>query len=184
VKLGKTDEAAYTLELAKKLAEALKRAGLDARLTREDDSSMSAASRTALAGALGAQALVSLHVNSSFNTQARGLRVFVPAPGPVDESQAPLWEQAARLQAAASRALGQQLAGALGEAGGRSVQSLKLALFRGLSVPGAQVELDYASNPEGLAALRDQESLAAKLAQGITAFIGSRASAEGSHGAP
>jgi N-acetylmuramoyl-L-alanine amidase len=173
VKIGGLEEASYVLDLSLKLAEALKKAGYDARLTRDQDITLTPASRTAMAAAAGALALVSLHINASYNAQARGLRVFVPAPGPVDEPAAPLWEQASRLQAVASRSLGQHIAAALGEAGGKSVQTLKLALFRGLTVPAAQVELDYASNPAALVELKQaskQDELAAKLAQGIDQF--------------
>jgi N-acetylmuramoyl-L-alanine amidase len=160
------------LSLAQKVADALKKDGYDARLTRDQDVTLSPASRTAMATAAGAVALVSLHVNASYNDQARGLRVFVPAPGPVDEPSAPLWEQASRLQATASRSLGQHIATALGEAGGKSVQSLKLALFRGLTLPAAQVELDYASNPEALQGLKaSSDDTAAKLARGISLFV-------------
>jgi N-acetylmuramoyl-L-alanine amidase len=181
VKVGGIEEASYTLALAQKVAEALKKTGLDVRLTRDSDVALSAASRTALANTLRAQALVSLHVNFSYNTQARGLRVFVPGPGPVDEASAPLWAQAARLEAVASKALGQRIAAAFGESNGKAVQSLKLALFRGLAVPAAEVELDYASNAQSLEAFADQDALAAKLAAGISAFIRSTRKAEDAH---
>ena len=171
VKVGGLDEATYTLTLAQKVAENLKKSGLDVRLTRENDVQLNAASRTALANNLHADALVSLHVNFSYNQQARGLRVFVPAPGPVDEPAAPLWEQAARQQAVTSKSLGQHIAAAMGGAGGKSVQSLKLALFRGLGVPAAEVEVDYASNPDSLTGLAAQETLASKLAGGIANFV-------------
>ena len=183
VKMGTLVEADYVLDLAGKVAETRKNAGYDVRLTRDSDVSMTPASRTAVANNANAVALVSLHINNSFNPQARGLRVFVPAGGAVDEPSAPLWEQASRLQAAASRALGQRIAWALGEstaANGqaKAVQSLKLALFRGLTVPAAEIELDYASNPEALAALKDsaaKDALAAKLARGIINFVQSGA---------
>lgn len=174
VKADGVDEAAYTLALAQKVAEALKKAGIDARLTRDQDLNLSPLSRTAIAKAANAAALVSLHLNHSYNSEARGLRVFVPAPGPVDEPAAPLWEQASRLQALPSRTLGQCIAAALGETGGRSVQSLKLALFRGLGLPAAEVELDYASNKAAWASLskpENQDVIAAKLAQGIAKFV-------------
>jgi N-acetylmuramoyl-L-alanine amidase len=176
-------EADYTLDLANKVSDTLKKAGYDVRLTRDSDVDMSPASRTAIANAADAVAFVSLHVNDSYNPQARGLRVFVPAAGPVDEPSAPLWEQASRLQATASRALGQRIASALGEAGSansqaKAVQSLKLAIFRGLGVPAAEIELDYASNPEALAQLKNgptKDALALKLARGIINFVQSGA---------
>ena len=175
VKAGGLVEADYTLDLANKVSDTLKKAGYDVRLTRDSDVDMTPASRTAIANAANAAAFVSLHVNDSYNPQARGLRVFVPAAGPVDEPSAPLWEQASRLQATASRALGQRIAVALGEAASatsqvKAVQSLKLAIFRGLVVPAAEIELDYASNPDALAQLKDgatKDALALKLARGI-----------------
>jgi N-acetylmuramoyl-L-alanine amidase len=181
VKVGGLEEASYVLSLAQKVADALKKAGFDVRLTRDSDVTLSAANRTALANALGARALVSLHVNYSYNTQARGLRVFVPAPGAVDEPSAPLWDQAARLQALPSRSLGQHIAAAMGETGGKAVQSLKLALFRGLSVPAAEVELDYASNPDSLAGFSSTDALAAKLAVGIGSFVRGAQDPEAAH---
>lgn len=188
VKAEGMDEAAYTLALAQKVAEALKKAGIDARLTRDQDVTLSPQSRTAMATAANAAALVSLHINHSYNHEARGLRVFVPGPGPVDEPAAPLWEQASRLQALPSKALGQSIAAALGETGGRSVQSLKLALFRGLAVPAAEVELDYASNSAAWDSLRkaeNQDVIAAKLALGIAKFVqASPGTALGSSDAP
>ncbi len=185
VKVDGMDEAAYTLGLAQKVAVALRGSGFDARLTRDKDVALTPANRTAMASESSAVALVSLHVNYSYNTAAKGLRVFVPAPGAVDEPSAPLWEQSARLQAAASRALGQQIATALGSAAApdqgpvlKPVQSLKLALFRGLSVPAAEVELDYASNPESLKGLlARQDDLAVRLASGIARFV--RAASKG-----
>jgi N-acetylmuramoyl-L-alanine amidase len=183
VKAGGIEEAAYTLSLAQKVAEILKKSGIDARLTRDSDVAMSAASRTALANALRSQALVSLHLNYSYNVQAHGLRVFVPGSGPVDEPSAPLWAQSARLQAAPSRALGQQVAAAMGESNGKAVQSLKLALFRGLSVPAVELELDYCSNAQGLTGLTAQDAIAQKLAAGIEAFVQGTPTAEGAHAA-
>jgi N-acetylmuramoyl-L-alanine amidase len=168
------DEASYSLALAQKAGAALRKQGLDVRLTRVGDAELGIESRTAQANASGALALVSLHANYSYNTLARGLRVFVPPAGPVDETAAPLWEQASRLHSAESKRLGLQLAASLGQKEGKAVQSLKLALFRGLKIPAAQVELDFASNPQGLAALADPAALdaaAEKLALGIAAYV-------------
>lgn len=174
VKADGLEEAVYTLDFCQRIADGLKKNGYDARLTREQDVTLGSVSRTALARSLRARALVSIHINHSFNEQARGLRVFVPGTGAVDEPSAPLWEQSARLQAGASKALGQAIANALGDRNPKAVQSLKLALFRGLSVPAAQVELDYASNAEALATLKDKgkrDEMAAKIAQGITLYL-------------
>lgn len=167
-------ESDFCLALAKRVVPLLKRRGVDARLTRDSDVDLSVSARTALADRLRPLALVSLHANAAFQDSARGPRVFVPAPSSPDLGEAPLWEQAAGLHAAASRTLGLCLAGALGLRGPRAVQTLKLALFRGLDVPGCLVEIEYATNPQGLAALKDDaraEAWAGELAEGIAAYV-------------
>ena len=166
-------ESDFCLALAKRIVPLLRRRGVDARLTRDEDVDLSVSARTDLADRLRPLALVSLHVNAAFQTSARGPRIFVPAPSNPDLGEAPLWAQAAGLHAAASRTLGQCLANALGVRGPRAVQTLKLALFRGLDVPGCLVEIEYASNPQGLAALKDDAQAGAwaeELAKGIADY--------------
>jgi N-acetylmuramoyl-L-alanine amidase len=163
-------ESEFSLDLAKRMMPLLQARGLDVQLTRDTDTDLSPSARVALANSLQPLALVSLHANAAFQATAHGTRIFVPAEGPVDEPAAPLWQQASRLKAPSSKSLGLGLARALGVAGPRPVQSLKLALFRGLSVPGCLVECEFASEPEGLAFLKDpakRDSLAKHLADGI-----------------
>ncbi|HXC63300.1 MAG TPA: N-acetylmuramoyl-L-alanine amidase, partial [bacterium] len=163
-------ESEFSLDLAKRMVPLLQAHGLDVQLTRDADADLSPSARVALANSLQPLALVSLHANAAFQATAHGTRIFVPVPGPVDEPAAPLWQQASRLKAASSKSLGMGLARALGVTGPRPVQSLKLALFRGLSVPGCLVECEFASEPEGLAFLKDpakRDSLAKHLADGI-----------------
>ncbi len=177
VTAGGLRECDVTLALAQRVAALLKAAGVDARLTRDGDESLSVSARVAEANALQPEALVSIHVNAAFQTAARGPRLFVPAPGgPQDLPQAPLWREAADEHAAASRVLGLSLARALGVEGPRQVETLKLALFRGLSVPACLVEVGFATNPADLAALKDPshlQTLAAELAHGIGGFLAS-----------
>jgi N-acetylmuramoyl-L-alanine amidase len=168
-------ESEFTLDLAKRLQPLLAAQGWDVELTRDGDQDLSPSARVAMADDLRPAALVSLHANAAFQASARGARVFVPAEGPVDEPAAPLWEQASRLQAPASKALGMALARALGLGGPRAVQSLKLAVFRGLAVPGCLVECEFATHAEGLASLKDpawRDALAKRLAAGIGAWSG------------
>ena len=163
-------ESEFSLDLAQRMVPLLQARGLDVQLTRDADTDLSPSARVALANSLQPLALVSLHANAAFQATAHGTRIFVPAEGPVDEPAAPLWQQASRLKAASSKSLGMGLARALGVTGPRPVQSLKLAIFRGLSVPGCLVECEFASETEGLAFLKDPEkrdSLAKHLADGI-----------------
>jgi N-acetylmuramoyl-L-alanine amidase len=167
-------EADFVLDLAHRVETLLKNQGCDVRLTRDSDVSVSLSARVDMANSLQPLAMVSLHVNAAFQPLAKGPRLFVPAEAAVDEPQAPLWQQAAGMHAAASHTLGLSLAKALGITGPRPVQSLKLGLFRGLSVPVCLAELDFATHPDSLAALKDDaavQALAVKLAQGIGDYV-------------
>jgi N-acetylmuramoyl-L-alanine amidase len=167
-------EADYVLALAERIAPLLKARGCQVELTRDTDQTLSLTARVEMANALQPLAMVSLHVNAAFQPEANGPRIFVPAESKVDEPEAPLWEQAAGMHAAASRTLGLCLAKALGITGPRSVQTLKLGLFRGLSVPACEVEVGFATHAEDLAALKDDassEALAVKLAGGIADYV-------------
>lgn len=167
-------ESDFALDLAKRMEALLKAKGCDVRKTRDSDAAVSLTARVEMANALQPLALVSLHANAAFQPLAKGARVFTPYEGKVDDAAAPLWEQAASLHAAASRTLGLSIAKALGLGGGKPVQSLKLGLFRGLSVPACLVEVEFASQPEGLASLKDEawrQALAEKLATAVAAYV-------------
>src|SRR5665213_644787 len=167
-------ESDFVLSLAKRVQLLLKARGVETKLTRDGDQYLSLTARVDLANALRPIAMVSLHVNGAFQPEANGPRLFVPAEVKVDEPEAPLWEQAAGMHAAASRTLGFCLAKALATTGPRPVQTLKLAIFRGLAVPVCLVELDFATNPQALAALTDAAAgqvLADKLAAGIADYV-------------
>lgn len=174
VKAGKLHEADLCLALAKDLAATLGKAGLQARLTRDSDQSLSLSARVELADQLRPDVFISLHFNDAFQKEASGPRIFVPAEGKVDDRDAPRWEEAARVHAADSKALGEALAHALGLRGARPVQTLKLGLFRGLLVPVAMVETGFAGNAADLHAISDsnaRRSLAQQLANGIQAYL-------------
>ncbi len=173
-------EADFTLALAQRMVPLLKARGITAALTRDGDQALSVSARVALADAWRPRAFVSLHVNAAFQPLAAGPRVFIPVPAPALDPAAPLWQQASGLQEAASRALGTSLARALGLHGAHAVQTLKLAVFRGLAVPGCLVELEFATHPEGLARLTDgafADDLAAHLTAGIAEYLRGRPAA-------
>lgn len=168
-------EAEFTQDLAKRVEAALRSRGLDVRSTHSAGEGLSLSARVELANNLQPLALVSLHANAAFQPLAAGPRIFVPGEGKVDEPAAPLWEQAARLRAKDSRALGTAIAKALGLGGPKPVQSLKMGLFRGLMVPVCVVETEFATRPDGLAKLKDpgaRQALADRLAAGIAAYAG------------
>jgi N-acetylmuramoyl-L-alanine amidase len=178
---GPFQEAAYCLALAQDLGKRLVQDGYAVRYSRDSAAGLSLGARVALANAAHPDAVLSLHVNRSFQKGATGPRLFVPSEGPVDEPAAPLWEQVGRVHARESKALALALAKALGVRGGRPVQTLTMALFRGLQPPACVLELGFANDPSDLKALQDpgpRQQMLGRLAQGLEAFV---AESRGSH---
>jgi N-acetylmuramoyl-L-alanine amidase len=75
--IGGIAEKDVVLNVARKLARRLQREmGLEVVLTRKDDSFVPLEDRTAIANAENADLFVSLHMNASPNTEARGLETY------------------------------------------------------------------------------------------------------------
>jgi len=185
---GVTDEAALNLDLAQRVAAVLLTAGARVAYTREADLALSATARTLLANQARPACLLSLHHNSSPTPSSRGFRVFVPPPGGQARTVSTAdgqslsvlpWGQAQAVAGERSRQLGLAVAEQL-EAPGtvrRGVQSLRLALFRGLAVPAAEVEVGFLSSPEELKKLTDdkeRQALAERLARGVLNWLKAR----------
>lgn len=74
---GKTREKDVTLQMAKRLAAALRTSlGCKVLLTREDDRYLPLKERTAYANQVGADLFISLHANASTNRNAYGLETY------------------------------------------------------------------------------------------------------------
>jgi N-acetylmuramoyl-L-alanine amidase len=176
------NEADAVLEIARSLKDSLKAEGVEAMLTRSDDSSMSLQQRVALANTSGASAFVSLHLNYSPSPSAKGLRLFIPKPGTAaPKDQALVWDNAAESQAAQARVLASSMARALEAGLGQkaSMQSLNMGIFKGLSLAGVVVELGFLSHAETLQGLKDpaqRKAMASSLAEGIKAWAESQPS--------
>jgi N-acetylmuramoyl-L-alanine amidase len=70
-------EKDVTLAMGKKLAQALRRhLDCDVHLTRSEDVYLTLQQRTAMANRLGADVFISVHVNASVNTSARGTETY------------------------------------------------------------------------------------------------------------
>lgn len=69
-------EKELTLDIARRLAENLKRSGYDARLTRDGDATLALEERPEMATSQGADLFVSVHVNSSTNRKLSGFETY------------------------------------------------------------------------------------------------------------
>lgn len=78
----KTQEKRIVLEIARRVRAKLEHCGVAAALTRENDVSLGLTERCELARRRGAQAFVSIHLNSTSNQRASGVETYVlTAPG-------------------------------------------------------------------------------------------------------
>jgi N-acetylmuramoyl-L-alanine amidase len=153
-----TLEKTVTLALARRVAD---RVGARAILTRTEDVNLSLAERSATARRNGAAVFVSLHANSG-QPGARGPEIYVhPQAG------------------ASSRTLAEALARALSAGGPPArTQAGELAVLtpdrHAAATAACLVEVDYLSDPEAEARLRDPQALdevAAALAAGVHEYL-------------
>lgn len=189
VRIGDFSEAAFTLDLAKRVSKQLLARGIRSELTRDDNRGISLTARASLANSLEAACFVSLHANFSFTPASKGPRVFISAarlpatalPDPRSgkslifsrwsQSQAPVAEDSRRLGLAIAREL----------SGGSGVQALRLAQFKGLQMPAALVECGFATQENELEKLKssqEQDDLAERISRGVQKFLASRSSAQ------
>jgi N-acetylmuramoyl-L-alanine amidase len=187
-------EKDVALELAQELAVQLREAGLEARLTRSDDTFVPLWDRARLANEAGADLFISLHLNAAPTRLARGSEVYFLALGTGDPGAAGVaaQENAGKgapaedgpdavvdgiLQDLAQKAFlqeSEQLAVAiqvqLNQLGGvrqRGVKQAPFVVLRGAAMPAVLVETAFISNPKEEVKLRDPKFLR-RVAQSIT----------------
>lgn len=73
--VNNSKEKDITLSVTKKVAELLKKQGIDIKLSRDMDKTVSLADRAKMANEWGAECFISIHCNA-FNNIAKGLEVF------------------------------------------------------------------------------------------------------------
>lgn len=161
-----TREATLALRVARELAIELTRCGHRAVLTRTDDTLVALGERADIANAEKADAFVSIHMNASNNTTARGAWV-IHAQG-----------------STRGRALATAIFRAMVPEGPEKVHpdaspftgERRLAVLRKTNMPAALVECGFISSPAELAAMKAPTwptETAVKIAQGIRAWIDS-----------
>jgi N-acetylmuramoyl-L-alanine amidase len=186
-------EKHFTLALARQVAARLSERGIDVRLTRTTDRTLTLRQRTAFASGLPADLFVSIHGNASPTRAQRGFETFVLAPRGVDidgralrsdtrtprpgvdpeiglvlddvERGASQWE-AAELAARMQRALRARR----GADGDRGVRQDVHHVLLGATMPAVLVEVGFLDHPVEGKELADpgvQAELADALAQAI-----------------
>jgi N-acetylmuramoyl-L-alanine amidase len=187
-------EKDVALELATLLAAQLAETGLDARLTRSEDTFIPLWDRARMANEAGADLFISLHLNAAPARQARGSEVYFLSLGAGDPSTAHLAAQenaggppgtaagqddivngilndlAQKAYLQESEQLAVAIQGQLNQLGGirqRGVKQAPFVVLRGAAMPAVLVETAFISNPKEEAKLRDPKFLH-RVAQAIT----------------
>jgi len=173
-------EKQLTLELAKQLEARLKQTlNLRVVLTRATDTSVSLDSRSALANQYKGDLFISLHINASPNSSARGAETYFSsfeasdtaamqaaaaenqnAGDPLFDLQLMLWDLAQSRYLGQSQTFAGLVQAELNEALGLRNRGVKQAPFRvllGVAMPAVLVELGFLSNPSEQKRLRDSQ---------------------------
>jgi N-acetylmuramoyl-L-alanine amidase len=188
-------EKELTLDLAQRVQRRLLAAGVDVRLTRDRDRTLTLRQRVAAANQWPADLMVSIHANASPTRVQRGFETFVLTPGGVDVDARALRgdtitpragvdpdialvlddvERGAAQWEAADLAAGVQVAlrEVRGAAGDRGVRQDAHHVLLGATMPAVLVEVGFIDHPiEGVeladAAVRDRiaDAIAAAITQ-------------------
>ena len=195
---GRPHEKVIVLEVAIRLAERLRAAGLNAMLTREADVFLPLGARNAMATSHGADLFVSLHVNHAERADASGTETWIAAPardersalvaarenlgaGSTSELADYVGQLLSETKTEESRALAQAIQAELVAATGsvdRGVKEAGFVVLLGLRVPSVLVEMGFLSNPaeaELLAADSYRQALAEGISAGILSYVRSSA---------
>jgi len=157
---GGLKEKEVTLDVALMLEEKLSLLGCEVILSRREDVDVSLAERVDLFNRAKVDLVVSLHVNSSYNTEASYLATYILAPGGQAEK--------------AARFIQKELVEALKWADG-GIRQAGFYILRETEAPAVLVEMGFLSHPEQEAALRQKktrQTLALALARGIALYLG------------
>jgi len=161
--------------------EAQKADGLQVRLTRSADRTMTLAERIKAAGEFNPDCLLSIHVNAGFGKQASGYEVYFPGfkqgvPGAGGSSPV-LKDMAKNRLLNDSVRLAQQVQSSLETVfprKGRGLRDAPNPLLQGLNIPGLVVEIGFATNAEERKRLTDKETqraVARALVKGLREYF-------------
>ena len=171
------EEKVVALDLGKRLAACLNRAGLAALLTRDTDQYVSLADRVALANQVPSAIFVSLHCNFSANAAARGVEIY-RCTGKSDGSETRVelgpdsFESLSDVENRLASTLEENLVQLI-HCETRGAKTANFYVVRNVQFPAVLIECGFLTNSEDAKALADpgyREKLSEGLANGIVAY--------------
>ncbi|WP_305767463.1 N-acetylmuramoyl-L-alanine amidase family protein [Candidatus Epulonipiscium viviparus] len=152
-------EKNVVLKVARKLAELLALAGIEALLTRNSDTYLTLMERSTLANNKGAEYFISVHANSATNNTARGIETYVYSK--VGKSY-PLAQDVQKHLIAATGF------------NDRGVKVGNFSVLRETKMPAILVEIGFVSNPEEEALLSNDaflDKIAISIYNGVAEYL-------------
>lgn len=162
-----TKEKTVVLDIAKRMAAHLRRAGVRVKLTRDKDTYVSPKRRAAISNALKPDALLSLHTNSYCSSSASGVETWVLTPRVAAIRKRT--KESRRRSRLLARAVQKALVVAL-KGRDRGVREGNYTVLRESKAPAALAEIGFISNPATearLASAKWRERIARSLARAV-----------------
>ena len=183
--VGRTEEKALTLDVAKRVRQKLTACQMTVWLTRDKDRSTALDERCWRGSKLGADVFVSIHFNASRNASISGIETYiVPAAGYPTTGELERQPIATRVVPCpgnkfdgANAVLAQYLQRGLlahSHAEDRGIRRARFYVIRNTSCPAALVECGFLSNPREAARIADaayRDQLAEGIARGILTYL-------------
>ncbi len=177
-------EKQFNLDVARKIKAALEREGIEAILTRNDDTFVDLETRTEVANSVGADLFISMHANGYRSTEANGFEVYFLSPAQDDEARTVaamenagrdivplsatsgddelafiLWDTAQNEFVVESSHLAQMVNEEMHERmtlKNRGVKQAGFVVLAGVYLPAVLVEAAFITNPREEALLKDE----------------------------
>ncbi len=163
-KVGAVLEKKIALKASQVLKEALEVRGYEVRMTRARDEFLSLYKRVELANVVGARLFISLHCNSSPNSEAHGIEVFY-----YDSKDPHRLKSSKKAASYTLHGLLQQT-----EAHSRGIKKGNFHVIRETSMPAILIEMGFLTNPDERGHLKDAlyiEKIAQGIASGVDRFF-------------
>jgi N-acetylmuramoyl-L-alanine amidase len=173
-------EKKVVLDIARRVRSRLQACGVGVKLTRPKDETLALGARTAAAAAWGADVLVSIHLNSARNRDARGVETYVIASegfASTAAARGDLRPCPGNDHEAASTVLAYFVhKGVLAQTRtpDRGIKHARFEILRSAPCPAALIECGFVSNPTDEARLieaRHRDAIAEGIARGILTYI-------------
>ncbi len=159
-------EKNLSLILARQVRERLEKAGVRVRMTREKDRFLELEERCRIAAENGADAFVSIHLNTSPSAEIHGLETYYAAKSLMNRAERTGSKTAAKATGAHLAEILQRRASAATQAEDRGIKDSQLIVVMRSPCPAALVECGFLTHVEEARRLQSQD-YQQKLTQGI-----------------